>query len=144
MHLSRQNDATAACEMATLEISVKSTAWVLTNESSIWWLIVARALGAKTTVLAKPEGEVQVANGLLELVDCVYAPRAWTRRAEMVTTALEIILTSPQALPVQLLGRHADEKMGFYSFNSSFYPAFPRRDLGQSSLCSHHSHIRVP
>ena len=124
IHLSRQNDATAACEMATLRISVKSTAWVVTNESSIWWLIVARALGANTTVLAKPEGEVQVDNGLLEFVDCVYAPIAWRRRAEMVTTALETILTSSQALPVQVLGRNADENMGLYSFNSSFHPAF--------------------
>ena len=105
---------------------MKSTAWVVTNESSIWWLIVARALGANTTVLAKPEGEVQVDNGLLEFVDCVYAPIAWRRRAEMVTTALETILTSSQALPVQVLGRNADENMGLYSFNSSFYPAFHR------------------
>ena len=87
---------------------MKSTAWVLTKESEIWWLIVARALGAKTTVLAKPEGEVQVDDGLVEFVDCVYAPRAWRRRAEMVTAALETILTSSQALPVQFLGRNAD------------------------------------
>lgn len=64
MHVSRQNEAMAACEMAMLGISAKSTAWVVTNESAIWWLSVARALGAKTTVLAKPRGEVQVGDGL--------------------------------------------------------------------------------
>ena len=88
MHLSRQNEATAACERAILEISAKSTAWVLTNESSIWWFIVARALGAKTTVLAKPEGEVQVGNGLSWIVDCVYAPRAWMKRGKILVTTV--------------------------------------------------------
>ena len=97
--MSRQNEATAACEMAMLGISAKSTAWVLTNESSIWWLIVARALGAKTTVLAKPEGEVQVDDGLSGVVDCVYALRAWMRREKIVVTSpLYTILSNARAL----------------------------------------------
>lgn len=87
---------------------MKSTAWVSTNESEIWWLIVARALGAKTTVFAKPKGEVQVDDGVVEFVSCVYAVRAWRRRTEMVTTTLETILTSSRVLPVQLPKRNAD------------------------------------
>ena len=96
-----------------LRISVKSMAWVVTKEGEIWWLVVARALGAKTTVLAKPEGEIQGDDRVVEFMDCVCAPRVWRRRAETVRIASETILsktilTSSRALSVQLLGKNAD------------------------------------
>jgi len=56
---------------------------VLTKESAILWLVVARASGAKTTVLAKPVGELQLV--ALEFVlfvkfDCAIVSRAQTKR----------------------------------------------------------------
>ena len=88
MHLSRQNEAMAAWERAMLEISAKSTAWLVTNDSSMLWLRVARALGAKTTVLAKEVGEVQVGDVVLEIMDCVYALRAWIRSGKIIVTTV--------------------------------------------------------